>query len=301
MASNVVIYVGNNLGSYQPLMNSGFTTIILNSLHVNSDGSLNLNDTQLVDSSGNLTSAVTPIANAISDLKSNGGVQTVLVSVGGGGAFPSNPNGINGAHSVSDSDFKNFSSFYWSATGMTGYLSNEVSVLNSFATLLTALGADGIDLDPEPMFYTYGAFASTTLIWTKWAMQTQGALATWVPYTALPSWQATALLLSADGASLPTWINVQPPAWSSGSDLTSWATGLGVNISAIVPGFIAGDPSYIQNMLADVVNGGVDVAGAYVWNYNQIPSSDVASYATAIEQGLQGNTTTTTAAARRSA
>jgi len=275
MANNLVIYAGGGVIDYKPLMNSGFTTVILNSLHVNSDGSLNMGDTQLVDSHGHTTAAAKQIGEAVSELKNNGGVKTVLVSIGGGGAFPPDPNGINGEHSVSDSDLKNFLGFYWSATGMTGNLSNEIPILNSLATLLTTLGADGIDLDPEPTFYTYGAFASVTVMLTEWAMKCQGLLATWVPYRAQASWKATAQLLDADEGVSPTWINLQPPAWFDGSNLASWATNLGVSISAIVPGFNTGDPSAIQETLAGLVNAGVGITGAYLWNYNEISSGAV--------------------------
>lgn len=292
MASNIAIYAGSGTtaSNYAALMNSGFTTVILNSLHFKQDGSiiLNVDEEVLVDANGSLTPAATELGQIVSSLKNDGGVQTVLISVGGGGAFPPNPGYINGEHSVSDGDFKSLAAGYWAADGMTSGLSNEVPILGTFATLLSTLGVDGIDLDPEPMFYSYEALASATLILTEWAQQTQGMLATWVPYTQQQSWQGMANLLQAAGASLPSWVNLQPPAWSDGDQLTSWAASLGVGVGSIVPGFDGGDPASIQSALAQVVNSGVAINGAYFWNYAQLSAGDVASYATAIEQGLAG-------------
>src|SRR5437763_14532459 len=119
MSNNIVIYAGGSIvDNYTNLLNSGFTTVILNSLHIHDDGSLWLNDSEVVDANGNaqpLATQLTPIVTALR----GGGINTVLVSIGGGGAFAADPNGINGPHSVSDSDFKAFAGAYWPANGMT--------------------------------------------------------------------------------------------------------------------------------------------------------------------------------------
>ena len=282
MANNLVMYAGG--GNYSSLYGSGFTTVILNSFHVHSDGSLYWNDTEVVAGNGTPTSNMPSLQSVVSGLHSNG-IATVLLSIGGGGEFPPNPNGINGYHSVSDSDFEAFNAVYWGATGMTGSLSNGIPILGAVAALLSGSGANGIDLDPEPMFYTYESMASCTLVLTEWAQQQQ-ATVTWVPYTSQSSWQAYWQLLSAAGQPAPAWINVQPPAWSDAASLESW-TNLGVSIEGIVPGFDGGTPAEIQQSLAAVVSGGAKITGAYIWNLSGL-GGNPSDYAKAINAGLSG-------------
>ena len=289
--NRISIYAGASAATnWQPLMNSGFNVLILNSLHFHGDGSIFLNDTEYVDASGNATSAAVAMGGAVAQLRT-GGISQVLVSIGGGGSFPPDPNGINGWHSVSDSDFKAFSDVYWAANGMTSPLDNSIPILGSLETLLQTLGADGVDLDPEPMFYTYGILSWTTILLSEWASQ-NSHLVTWVPFQAQQSWQATAALLMAETGVPISWANLQPPAWNSGSDLTSWATDLGLGINNIVAGFEGGSPSSIQSALAGVVNGGTALTGAYFWNYEDIEgntgSDTAADYAAAIIAGLAG-------------
>lgn len=295
MAINLVIYAAACLAkNHAPLMGSGFTTVIANSLHFNADRSLNIGDTTYVTANGQLTAAADHLKEVVADLKKNGGVRQVLLSVGGGGCFMADPKGINNDHSVSDSDYKNFSSHYWGAVGMTDDLSNEIPILHGFGRLLERIGADGIDLDPEPLFYTYESLAAPTLIMTEWAVAKQGLIATWVPFEARRSWQAMAQLLSVGSGSALAWINLQPPAWTGGAEIQSWAASLGVGVQAIVPGFnciptdVCVTPAEVQQALAGVVNGGVAIEGAYVWNYDNIVD-DVAAYAAAMKAGLAGN------------
>jgi hypothetical protein len=287
--TNIAIYAGGSiLNNYEPLMKSGFTTILLNSLHVHGDGSLVLNGTTLIDTSGNPTTDANTVKQLIGDLKTNGGVKTVLFSVGGGGEFPPDPEGINGNHSVSDMDYKAFTALYWAANGMTSGVSDTVPILNAFDTLLNAVGADGLDLDGEPVFYTYESFASANAVLHELTMARTGGVVSWAPYEQQPSWAALAGLLTAAGQPLPTWINLQNGWWSTAADIQNWATALGLGVGAVVPGFGSdGQPASIQSTLAGLVNGGLGIAGAYVWNYDQV-GSQAASYATAIAQGLAG-------------
>jgi hypothetical protein len=282
MANNLVMYAQG--GDYSSLYNSGFTTVILNSFHIHSDGSLWWNDTEVVASNGAATSNMPGLQAVVSGLQGNG-IGTVLLSVGGGGEFKPNPNGINGYHSVSDSDFEGFNTAYWAATGMTSPLSNGIPVLGAFAELLSGSGANGIDLDPEPMFYSYEALASATLILTEWAQQ-QKAIVTWVPFTAQASWQAYGALLSAAGQPAPSWINVQPPGWNDAASLASW-TSLGVAIGQIVAGYDGPTPGEIQQSLAAVVNAGTAITGAYIWNLDGLGGTP-SDFAKAINAGLAG-------------
>jgi|GEM_PF-5623108 len=296
MSNNVAIYAGSNIvGNYKNLLNSGFTTVILNSLHVHNDGSLWLNDTEVVDANGNAQAPATQLASIVTELR-GGGITKVLVSIGGGGAFDPDPKGINGQHSVSDSDFKALAAVYWPANGMTDPLSNTIPVIKNLSVFVSTIGADGIDLDPEPMFYTYAQLLSLTVALTEWALNSS-LLVTWAPYTAQQSWQAYALALNQDGLTqnpAPSWVNVQQ--WYQGSDLEGWAEAIGVPIGAIIGGFYSNDPSNIQNTLAQAVNGGTKITGAFYWNFDDIASNPT-PVAQAIIAGLAGQAATGVAAA----
>lgn len=292
MSNNVVIYAGSSIiDSYTNLIGSGFTTVILNSLHFHDDGSLWLNDTEVVDAKGNAQPLATQLKKIVTALHC-GGITNVLVSIGGGGSFDPDPNGINGQHSVSDSDFKAFAAQYWPANGMKGPLTTTIPIINNLSVFISTIGADGIDLDPEPMFYTYGLLLSSTVALTEWALGA-GLLATWVPYTAQQSWQAYALALSQvsqDGIGLtPSWVNVQ--LWSQGSELQGWASAIGVPIGSVIGGFNSEDPSNIQTQLAQAVNGGTKITGAYYWNFDDIAQDPkkVSQVALAIIEGLAGH------------
>ena len=277
--SNLIIYAGG--GDFTPIYGSGFDTCIVNSFHIHPTG-ISWNDTMVVDASGTATSDMATLVTAVHGLQQNG--LQVLLSIGGGGAFEPN-SWLNGEHSVSDVDFMSFTGVYFSDGSMTSPMSSGNAALAMLSTLVSATGANGIDLDPEPMFFSYGQFATATVFLTEWA-QAQGISATWVPYTAPSSWQAYAAVLAADGSSPPSWINVQPPAWWDAASLQSWDS-LG---APLVPGFDGGSPSDIQNALAAVVNAGYTPAGAYYWNFTSIGSTSPTELATAMSNGLQGLT-----------
>jgi hypothetical protein len=168
LANNLMMYAHG--GDYSSLYNSGFTMVILNSFHFQTDGSIYFNHTEVVTGSGQPAAGMSGLQSTISGLLQNG-IKSVLCSIGGGGSFKPNCHGINGWHSVSDNDFKNFASTFWSAVGMTSGLGDDIPVLGALQALLTNSGATGIDLDPEPMFYTYESMASAVAILTEWAAQ----------------------------------------------------------------------------------------------------------------------------------
>jgi hypothetical protein len=279
--AKLIMYAGG--GDYTTLYGSGFTTCILNSFHMHPSG-ITWNDTQVIDSAGKPTSDMAALTAIVAGLQKN--KIDVLLSIGGGGAFSPNKS-LNGEHSVSDVDYMAFTGVYFSDGTMDTALSSANAALAWVSALVTATGANGLDLDPEPMFFTYGQLASATVLLTEWA-QSQSLQVTWVPFTAQASWQAYASLLAADGSSPPSWINVQPPAWDEGvTTLSSWAS-LG---APLVAGFDGGSPDDIQNALAALVNGGTTPAGAYFWNLSDIGSTTPTALATAMTSGLQGTAT----------
>src|SRR6185295_11939491 len=178
MANNLIMYGGS--GDFTSLYNSGFTTCIINSFHIRPSG-IQWNDTFVVDSSGTATSDMASLQSTVSGLQDNG--IDVLLSIGGGGAFPPNQY-INASHSVSDVDFMIFSSLYFGAQPMDAPFSASIPSLAMLGGLISASGATGIDLDPEPSFFEYSTFAAATATLTEWAQQQTPPLqVTWVPYT----------------------------------------------------------------------------------------------------------------------
>ncbi len=284
MANNLVIYAQG--GDYSSLYNSGFTTVILNSFHLQTDGSIYFNDTEVVRGSGQPAAGMSGLKSTISGLLQHG-IKNVLCSIGGGGEFAPNRDGINGPHSVSDNDFKNFASTFWSAVGMSSGLGNDIPVLGALQALLTNSGATGIDLDPEPMFYTYESMASAVAILTEWAAQ-QSVTVTWAPFEKQPSWLAYLSLLSGGSSNaMPTWINLQPPAYG---DYTpqSWAAN-GVTSSQLVPGFgYGGTPAQALNQLQFWSGTGEGrFTGAFVWNLDGLVVTP-RDWVKALNAGLDG-------------
>ncbi len=285
MTDIIIMYAGN--GDYTTLYGSGFTTCILNSFHIHVADGIYWNDTQVVDGSGNVTSNMASLQSVVSGLQSNG--INVLLSIGGGGQFPPSKS-LEGEHSVSDVDFMSINSIYFGDPSMTSSFSASNAMWKMLTTLVSNSGANGIDLDPEPMFFTYGAFAAATVLLTEWA-QSQKSQVTWVPYMAQPSWEAYASLLAADGAQPPNWVSVQAGWWSDGGDLQGWGKVIG---APIVAGFNAGDPNVIQNQLAEVVNAGYTPAGAYIWNLSDLGGVAPSAFASALQSGLKGIATSQT-------
>src|SRR5260221_5634559 len=82
MANNLMMYAPG--GDYSSPYNSGFTTVILNSFHIHSDGSVWWNDTEVVAGNGTATSNMPALQAVVSGLQRNG-IGKVLLSVGGRG------------------------------------------------------------------------------------------------------------------------------------------------------------------------------------------------------------------------
>jgi len=303
MANNLVIWAQDaildpNIGT-TPLLHSGFNTLVLASFHIHPDLSIWFNGTAMVDSSGRVQPGATALGNAVSMLQINGGFTNVILSFGGGGLIQTHQHNIYADHSVSDEDFMAFNAGVFATTGYNN--SNATSplnapIFNSLAALVKATNASGIDVDAEPMFFTYADFASAVLLFGEWASN-QGIQLTWTPYTEQTFWTSLATM------STPlTWANIQPPAWgwyNEPSELTSWATGLGLPIGSIVAGFdndqTPVSPDQIQAYLADCINNNVKVGGAYLWTYDDLSKQGQwtpAQIATAMTKGLAGITVT---------
>jgi hypothetical protein len=97
MAANIVIYadIKTLLSNPGALANSGFTTVVVNSLHFNANGTITIDDIIFVTADGRTAPPAAHLRSVIASLR-QGTVQRVLVSIGGGGCFKPDEHGING-------------------------------------------------------------------------------------------------------------------------------------------------------------------------------------------------------------
>src|SRR5260221_5355324 len=82
MANNLMMYAPG--GDYSSPYNSGFTTVILNSFHIHSDGSVWWNDTEVVAGNGTATSNMPALQAVLFRLQRHGIREVPLARVGPG-------------------------------------------------------------------------------------------------------------------------------------------------------------------------------------------------------------------------
>ena len=223
-------------------------------------------------------------------LRATGGFSNVLLSIGGGGLIK-NQHNIDPGHSVSDEDFM---ALYFRAYGANyGPSSTSLTspILTSLGKLVEGIGASGIDVDMEALFFSYPDLAGGVSLLSEWALH-QGVQLTWTPYEVQQFWESL-----RKSTSLPlSWANIQPPAWSGNPPaLTSWAASFNLPVGSIVAGFDNTDgpisPAQIQQSLAECVKQGVNPGGAYPWTYDALyspPTWSPKEMATAMTNGLAG-------------
>jgi hypothetical protein len=262
---------------------------MLASFHIHDDGSLWFNDTEIVDGMGKATFAAAQLSDIVSALKDEGGFSAALLSFGGGGSLP--PGGdFSVAHSVSDSDFKAFLANYFEAVAVSSALSG-IQILENLNSLVTVIGADGIDLDVEPTIYSYPYCASAIAVLSNWA---EGQFLTWTPYEDQEFWGTMYRMMQPPDEPL-SWLNLQPPPGSPAQNaaaIGAWITALSIPPDLIVPGlFQIAEPGAVQNAVAAWIDGGIEVTGAYYWAYDYIVKNtkySPADFAGAMSRGLEG-------------
>jgi hypothetical protein len=299
MANNLVIWAQDGIlpgnTGHKPLMNSGFTTLVLASFHIHPDGSIFWNGNAMVDPSGHLQPTAFTLQSIVSDLFRNGGFTNCLLSIGGGGEITNHQHNIYPDHSVSDEDFMAFYAAAFARPYGEGTTNVGSLILHNFGVLVDAVGATGIDVDAEPMFFSYPDLGSAVALLSEWA-NSRSLKLTWTPYTAQPFWQS---LFSSTQQPL-SWANIQPPAWGWYNDpsaLASWAQSFQLPVASIVAGFANDEqpisPRDIQSYLAACIKQNVKIAGAYLWTYDDLyspPTWSPADIASAMTRGLNGIT-----------
>lgn len=249
----------------QQLTSGGYTTVILWSIHVHSNGDFYYNDTLMVQGGKiQLDSEFSQNVNALVA----GGVKEILLSVG--------------AWSTS-SDFNNLQST-WDSAGKA-----------NLQALMAAFPVCAVDFDYEPEgFYDQGLIVDLTL-----KIASLGIGVTYCPYTNMPFWM-NCLEASYSGnknVQPVLWMNLQCYAGGAGNEPMTWVgavkklnAGISNPAAFVVPGYwVAGGQgdtcpqalaSIFKGLRADGINGG------FLWN-----TSDLFQYESNSSPSCGGNPT----------
>ena len=144
MDANLILYTHGLFAENdddQKLMNSGFTTLMLWSLHVHDNGDLFYNDTLIVSNkeinSGTGTDKINPnMPVDLARLRNEGGVKNVLFSIGAGGGCD------NKGKCWEPDDFQNIQKLLATKAG-------TATLTDNFTALAKWLKIDGFDFDNE--------------------------------------------------------------------------------------------------------------------------------------------------------
>jgi hypothetical protein len=288
VAPNVVLYGSGLFGRSVPAVNqqqltaiqeSGFTTVILWTLHIDSDGSLVYNDTVIVKD-GVFAYTFYYLPELLAQLTSTGSVQKVLFCIGSGGT----------------GDFKQIKT-------LLGTKEGKRSLIRNFSALSAALPIDGYDFDDEEYPYDVDTLAKLTEL----LCANNKMIITYCPFTSPDAWRsALQQVYSWDqqrntplGQSVQWW-NLQCYSGGQGNDPLTWAksidsskAGVSNAHAFIVPGYDANNqsPSMIQKAFAKYAGTGIN--GGFIWNSGAIFASQYTpqQYAQAIITGLGGTST----------
>jgi len=278
---------------------SGFTTVLLWSLHVNTAnpskkialGDFTWNGTLLVSSQTGTplfdpTGSFTKLAGRLTTLLAQGTVKKILFSIGSGGT----------------SDFTTIQQLYSTPQG-------QATLQNNFATLLKALpSVTGFDFDVEDCFDIPSTAWLTEMLASKFQMTV-----TYCPFGDLQDFWEPCLesVFQALNKQPVAWLNLQCYSGGTGQDPVSWATSIKQNQNKngvtnpgtfMVPGYAAnnqaGDgpgicPDEFTSTLTPYQG---KVGGAFVWNSQHIfddpapcngTTASIQDYAAAINKALQ--------------
>jgi hypothetical protein len=273
---------------FSQMIDSGFTTVILWALHVDSSGNLLYNDEKAAVN-GNVT--LNPSAvSYIQQLKVKGMINKLFFSIGGSGAD-------------ANSDFANI-------------LKNRAAATQNFQALKTTLSLDGIDFDYEGDMDTNGV---NTIAALTMMMHNLGLATTYCPYSDTGFWlRCLALAYKLNNNIQPvSWLNLQ--CYDGGSENTpgEWANqirnykNLGIDQpeAFVVPGLWAVNqdkpaegmcPTQMQSQFSQWQSQSPGITGGWVWNTYDVfenenlqptpcdgPTTPTA-YAQAIQNGLAG-------------
>ncbi len=295
---NVVLYGSGLFGDSDPsvnqqqlqeLQNSGFTTVILWTLHVHENGDFYYNDTLAVQN-GTISSQLNPdLPQLITALKSGGTVNKVFFCIGSGGV----------------SDYQAIKALLASPQGTQILQQN-------FQALVNAFPIDGFDFDLEE--FPLSDYTDTIVQLTLMLNQSYGKAITYCPYTDEDFWlNCLALVYTKNNnQQIVSWFNLQCYAGGSGNDPMEWASqivdyasplGISDPTGFIVPGYWArhkptgpyDEPGECPASICHTFST-LDLKGGFIWNSGDIFKSEASglcsgsmapsAYASAIINGL---------------
>lgn len=300
--ANVVLYGSGLLNSGNPatdqaqmqaVQSSGFSTVILWTLHVNANGDFYYNGT-LVVSNGAVTGPfASTLPGLIQQMRTGGSVSAVLFGIG----------------SADVSDFANIQSLLSTPAGTALLKSN-------FAAMVQALDIDGFDFDLEE--YPLSSFTDTVVQLAQLLYAGYGKFVAFCPYYDPQWWLGCAqqIYQQSGTAGVVRWWNLQCYAGGGGNSPSDWVSLIAANASSIgvtdpnayiVPGYWCANrpgcdsgqcPASIQSTFSGLSG---TVQGGFIWNSGDIFSCESSDgcggggmapgdYAQAIINGLSGTT-----------
>lgn len=289
-SGNIVLYGSGLFGRNTPSQNaaelaalreSGFTTVILWTIHVDPDGTLVYNNTVIVRD-GIFAATFSYLPDLVYKLTATGSsVQNVLCCIGSGGV----------------NDFTNIQALLKTPQG-------KLTLVRNFSALSSALPINGYDFDDEDL---YDAPTLATL--SELLCSNNEMIITYCPYASQSTWnQAVQSVYNWDQEQYPVldqsvrWWNLQCYSGGSGNDPAQWAmslpTGAGITdpVAYIVPGFDASeqDPASIERTFQRLAKSDPGITGGFIWNSSAIFRSKHTprDYAQSIISGLGGGSAT---------
>jgi len=296
---NIVLYAWNLFGqSSSPstgtpvvtpeqsdqLLNSGFTTVILWTLHIEANGDFVYNDIPIVRE-GTFSDQFSGMSQDITKLKSSGGVKKVFLGIGSGGV----------------SDYHNITNLLQTQNG-------QQTLQNNFKALLEAIPIDGFDFDLEEFDQDY---TNTIVKLTLMLNENYGKEITYCPYNIPDFWLDCLAKVYQENnqKQIVSWFNLQCYAGGAYNDPEAWVNkiknyqsplGISDESAFIIPGYWVkpeGDkcPSDICQTFSNL-----KVKGGFIWNTKDIFASEDSptlcsspttptDYANAIINGLNRN------------
>jgi len=258
-------FYGGGQAVMDDLRASGFTTVILFGVHVQTNGDLHYNNEPIISNGSYIGDPDWP-ARLATLKQAPTSVDRIEASIGGWGT----------------GDFANIKNLI--AAQGTG----PGSVLyKNFQLLKQITGADAIDFDDES---TYDLNSSTQFGNMLWGL---GYSITLAPYTNQSYW----VNLKNNLAGKVDGIHLQVYDGGAGNDPASWSNALGMTVDPGVwskhgSGCTAGDgPSSVQNKMQNWKNS-AGIVGGFIWLYDDIQAcwsqGTTAQYAAAINNAIAG-------------
>ncbi|TAA39674.1 discoidin domain-containing protein [Pseudoxanthomonas winnipegensis] len=249
---------------------SGFTTVMLWSVHVQSNGDLYLNDKLIVSNGSYVGDSGWP--SRLTRLKTAPtSVTRIELSIGSAGA----------------TDFENIRSLINSQGTGSGSI-----LYRNFQALKNATGANAVNFDDESAYDLASATAFGKMLYDS-----LGLAITFAPYTQVTFWKNLKSNLGdrVDGVYLQVYDG------GAGNDPKSWSDSLGITVD---PGLwsrhgsncASGDSPASVNSRMSAWKSSAGIAGGFIWLYDDIQAcaaqGTAADYAGAINQAVSSGTGT---------